>query len=172
MRTLRCQSDLAILLLGVAAALAISCGVSAQSAPPQQSAAKTEKAAPAPRRDLSEFGPPEDTMEGISPAGREVACAFHGFGAKSPTTSTNPATGPRKVPIGLANDPLDSCDPAGFPRNLLFELRPFQVVQTAKQILMLYQYQQRMAGHLDRRARAAKGSRPAVVRIFGREVGG
>jgi hypothetical protein len=42
----------------------------------------------------------------------------------------------------LANDPLDSCDPAGFPRNLLFELRPFQVVQTPNQLLMLYQYQQ------------------------------
>jgi hypothetical protein len=40
------------------------------------------------------------------------------------------------------NDPLDSCDPAGFPRDLLFELRPFQVVQTARQALMLYQYQQ------------------------------
>jgi hypothetical protein len=39
------------------------------------------------------------------------------------------------------NDPLDSCDPAGFPRNLLFELRPFQVVQTPNQVLMLYQYQ-------------------------------
>jgi len=39
------------------------------------------------------------------------------------------------------NDPLDSCDPAGFPRNLLFELRPFQTVQTPNQVLMLYQYQ-------------------------------
>jgi hypothetical protein len=36
---------------------------------------------------------------------------------------------------------LDSCDPAGFPRDLLFELRPFQVVQTGKQVLMMYQYQ-------------------------------
>ena len=32
---------------------------------------------------------------------------------------------------------------AGFPRNLLFELRPFQVVQTANQVLMLYMFEKR-----------------------------
>ena len=35
------------------------------------------------------------------------------------------------------------CDPAGFPRNLLFELRPFQVVQTPNQVLMLYMFEKR-----------------------------
>jgi hypothetical protein len=131
-----------ILLLGVAAALAVSCSLSAQSAPPKQSAApKTEKAAPAPRRDLSGIWATEDVMEGISPAGPKSHAPFTDFGANLANNVYKPGEGPRKVPIGLTNDPLDSCDPAGFPRNLLFELRPFQAVQTGNQILLLYQYQ-------------------------------
>ena len=35
-------------------------------------------------------------------------------------------------------------DPAGFPRNLLFELRPFQVVHTPNQVLMLYMFEKRL----------------------------
>ena len=52
-----------------------------------------------------------------------------------------PGDGPRKVEVGMINDPLDGCDPAGFPRSLFFELRPFQIVQTPNQVLMLYEYQ-------------------------------
>jgi hypothetical protein len=53
-----------------------------------------------------------------------------------------PGWGPREVAVGLTNDPLDNCDPAGFPRDDLFELRIVQIVQTPTQVLMLYQYQQ------------------------------
>ncbi len=52
-----------------------------------------------------------------------------------------PGDGPRKVALGLINDPLDGCDPAGFPRDLFFELRPFRIAQTPDQILILYEYQ-------------------------------
>lgn len=52
--------------------------------------------------------------------------------------------GVRMVPIEQINDPLSTmADPAGFPRNLLFELRPFQVVQTQNQVLMLYMFEKR-----------------------------
>jgi hypothetical protein len=34
-------------------------------------------------------------------------------------------------------------DPEGFPRNLLFELRPFQIVQTPNQVLTLYMFEKR-----------------------------
>jgi hypothetical protein len=37
------------------------------------------------------------------------------------------------------NDPFDTCDPIGFPRIILFNLRAVQIVQTPKQVLMLYQ---------------------------------
>jgi len=55
--------------------------------------------------------------------------------------SYKPGWGPREVPVALTNDPLDNCDPAGFPRNNLFELRTIQIVQNAYQLLVLYEYQ-------------------------------
>jgi hypothetical protein len=130
------------LVVGVVAVLAHSLGASAQTAPPKQpEVAKSQKAAPAPRRDLSGIWDVEDMMAGISPTGVKSHAPFTAWGADVANNVYKPGDGPRRVPIGLANDPLDSCDPAGFPRNLLFELRPFQVVQTPNQVLMLYQYQ-------------------------------
>jgi hypothetical protein len=135
----------AISVLGAAAALALSCAASAQTAPPMPSsppaAAKTAKAAPAPRRDLSGIWDVENVFEGILPMGVKSHAPFTEFGANLAYNVYKPGEGPRKVPVSLTNDPLDSCDPAGFPRNLLFELRPFQSVQTPNQVLMLYQYQ-------------------------------
>jgi hypothetical protein len=129
-------------VIGVVAVLALCLGTRAQTAPPKQpGVAKSHRAAPAPRRDLSGIWDVEDTMEGISPRGVKSHAPFTAWGADVASNLYKPGDGPRRVPIGLVNDPLDSCDPAGFPRNLLFELRPFQVVQTPNQVLMLYQYQ-------------------------------
>jgi hypothetical protein len=130
-------------VMAVAAVLAFSFVARAQTPPPQQQeAAKTPKAAPAPRRDLTGIWDVVDRMEGISPRGVKTHAPFTAFGANIANNVYKPGDGPRRVSIGLVNDPLDSCDPAGFPRNLLFELRPFQIVQTPRQLLMLYQYQQ------------------------------
>jgi hypothetical protein len=130
-------------VFGAVAGLALTIGVRAQTAPTQQpEAAKTHQVAPAPRRDLSGIWDVADRMEGISPAGVKSHAPFTALGANIANNVYKPGDGPRRVPIGLANDPLDGCDPAGFPRNLLFELRPFQVVQTTNQVLLLYQYQQ------------------------------
>ncbi len=129
-------------VLGVVAVLVLSFGARAQTAPPKQPApAKSQKAAPAPRRDLSGIWDVEDRMEGISPAGVKSHAPFAAWGSEVANNVYKPGDGPRRVSVGLVNDPLDSCDPAGFPRNLLFELRPFQVVKTPNQVLMLYQYQ-------------------------------
>jgi hypothetical protein len=43
------------------------------------------------------------------------------------------------APIADINDPFDTCDPIGFPRIILFNLRGVQIVQTPTQVLMLYQ---------------------------------
>ena len=43
------------------------------------------------------------------------------------------------APISQINDPFDTCDPIGFPRIDLFNLRGLQIVQTKNQVLMLYQ---------------------------------
>jgi hypothetical protein len=129
--------------IGVVAILAIPFGMRAQTAPPQQpDAAKAPKAALAPRRDLTGIWEPVNRMEGISPTGVKTHAPFTALGANIANNVYKPGDGPRRVSIGLVNDPLDSCDPAGFPRNLLFELRPVQVLQTSNQVLMLYQYQQ------------------------------
>jgi hypothetical protein len=119
--------------LGVVAALLFSLSLHAQ--------AKPGKTAPAPKRDLSGIWGPEDRMEGISPAGVKSHAPFTDFGANLANNVYKPGDGPRAAPIASVNDPLDGCDPAGFPRNLLFELRPFQAVQTRNQVLMLYMYQ-------------------------------
>jgi hypothetical protein len=52
--------------------------------------------------------------------------------------------GARMVPADQINDPLSTmADPAGFPRDLLFELRPFEVVQMPNKVLMLYMFEKR-----------------------------
>jgi hypothetical protein len=128
-------------LIAVVAILTCSLALCAQTPPPQQpQPLKSRKAAPAPRRDLSGIWDVANTMEGISPQGVKSHAPFTAWGADRANVY-KPGDGPRRVPIAHVNDPLDRCDPAGFPRNLLFELRPFQVVQTPNQVLMLYQYQ-------------------------------
>jgi hypothetical protein len=93
---------------------------------------------PAPRRDVS--GVWDAFAAGIQPAGVKSHAPFTEWGEKMASTY-KPGDGPRKVPLALINDPLDGCDPAGFPRNLFFELRPFKVVQTPDQVLIMYEYQ-------------------------------
>ena len=130
------------LSVGLGATLALSFGLRAQTAPkPAPAPVKESKATSVPRRDMSGIWDVENTMEGISPRGVKSHAPFTDFGTNLANNIYKPGDGPRKVPIGIVNDPLDSCDPAGFPRNLLFELRPFQVVQTSKQTLIVYQYQ-------------------------------
>ena len=93
---------------------------------------------PAPRRDIS--GVWDAFAAGIQPAGVKSHAPFTEWGEKMADTY-KPGDGPRKVQLALINDPLDGCDPAGFPRNLFFELRPFRVVQTPDQVLIVYEYQ-------------------------------
>jgi len=126
-------------LIEAVAMVGLLLGVQAQTTRAQQT--QTKKSGPAPRRDMSGIWEVENTIEGISPAGVRSHAPFTAWGANVANNVYKPGDGPRKVPIGNVNDPLDSCDPAGFPRDLLFEFRPFQVVQTANQVLMMYQYQ-------------------------------
>ena len=54
----------------------------------------------------------------------------------------NKPSGPgvRQVPVALSNDPVDQCDPVGFPRMDLFQLRTFELAQTANQVIYLNQW--------------------------------
>ena len=93
---------------------------------------------PAPRRAIS--GIWDAFAAGIQPTGVKSHAPFTEWGEKMANTY-KPGDGPRKVPLALINDPLDGCDPAGFPRDLFFELRPIKIVQTPDQVLILYEYQ-------------------------------
>jgi hypothetical protein len=92
---------------------------------------------PAPRRDLTgiwDAGP-----VGIQPTGHETA-PFTPW-ALERLKDIKPGNGPRAVTEEFINDPLSiMCDPPGFPRLVLYELRPLQIVQTPNQILMLFMF--------------------------------
>jgi hypothetical protein len=109
-------------------------------------AVKSAGAGPAPRRDLS--GTWEAGGAGIGGSGqaaeREAARApFTPLGEQM-VQRNKPGNGPRIVPVAEINDPLSTLgDPTGFPRLLTFELRPFQIVQTPNQVLMLYMFEKR-----------------------------
>jgi len=71
--------------------------------------------------------PAHEAMMPYTPMGKQAMLSHKtGFG-------TNIA------PIAEINDPFDNCDPIGFPRIVLFNLRAVQIVQTPKQVLMMYQ---------------------------------
>jgi hypothetical protein len=108
---------------------------------------KTQPAGgPAPRRDLTGIWDAGGAGIGGSGQGdeREKARApFTPLGEEM-VARNKPGNGPRTVPVAEINDPLSTLgDPTGFPRLLTFELRPFQVVQTPDQVLMLYMFEKR-----------------------------
>jgi len=96
--------------------------------------------APAPRRDLS--GTWDAGTGGIQPTGH-VAAPFTPLGEQM-ARANKPGNGTRIVSVTDDNDPLSTMgDPTGFPRIVLYELRPFQIVQTSNQVLMLYMFEKR-----------------------------
>ena len=110
---------------------------------------KGQKAAPAPRHDISGFwepakgpgdaiqangaknmpsdGKPEHDLH-FTPAG-EAAFKAH-----------KPGFGVTAVQTAFINDPMDICDPQGFPRIVLHNFRTSQIVQTSNQVLILYEF--------------------------------
>lgn len=72
-------------------------------------------------------GKPEHELP-YTPAGRAA------FLANKPTFGTT------MVPSAFSNDPMPGCDPQGFPRVHLHNFRTMQIVQTAHQVLILYEF--------------------------------
>jgi hypothetical protein len=101
---------------------------------------------PAPRRDLT--GTWDAGGGGIGGSGqadeREKARApFTPLGEQM-MRRNKPGNGPFMAPVAEINDPLSTMgDPTGFPRQLTFELRPVQIVQTPSSVLMLYMFEKR-----------------------------
>ena len=89
---------------------------------------------PAPRRDVSGvwLGPAVPLLEPPAPMTAQGKALFD---------AAKPIWGPRAVPVAESNDPLVTCDPLGFPRAVLHELRGMEFVQSPDKVVQLLQYQ-------------------------------
>lgn len=104
------------------------------------------KAASAPRRDLSGiWEPAAGWLAGVQfmgaqeyPSDGKHFLPFTSAGEEAFKTH-KAGFGTNEVPIALNNDPFDMCDPIGFPRIELFNLRAIQILQTPKQVMIMYQ---------------------------------
>jgi len=106
------------------------------------------KSAPAPKRDLTGIWEPIKTLDGIQPNGArdmpadgkpEHRLSFTPFGLEMAKKNKS-SNGPDEVPPSEENDPGHMCDPLGFPRQNLFEVRATQIIQTPLQMVMLYTF--------------------------------
>lgn len=60
---------------------------------------------------------------------------------KAKFDETKVSYGPRSVPPGTGNDPVSSCEPMGYPRDLWeANLRPFEFIQTPDRVLQHMQF--------------------------------
>ena len=112
---------------------------------------KGQVSAPAPKRDLTGIWEPTPRYrDGVFATGPkeypsdtkpEHQLPFTPEGEKA-WKSHKPGFGVTAVPISENNDPFDICDPIGFPRLELFNLRAIQIFQTPKQVAIIYQNDQ------------------------------
>jgi hypothetical protein len=134
-------------IVGSAAVLALSSILGAQQLLPWNNSGLAQSpnqpaaaAGPAPKRDLT--GIWDAGGAGIGARGYQTAPLTPWGEALGKTHKSG--DGIRMVPVEQINDPLSTLgDPEGFPRNLLFELRPFQIVQTPKSVVILYMFEKR-----------------------------
>ena len=90
--------------------------------------------APAPRRDLNGVWSGGAVMRleqfpPMTPLGQKMF------------DEAKPMFGPRAVPVAQSNHGLVTCDPLGFPQNLLYEMRQIEFQATRNKMLLLSQYQ-------------------------------
>jgi hypothetical protein len=107
------------------------------------------KTSPAPQHDISgTWEPANGFLDGLGPYGAkampedgkpEHQLPYTPLGLEA-LKRTKPTIGLRSVLPGETNDPVASCDPQGFPREDLFQLRTTQILQTPVSVIILYQF--------------------------------
>jgi hypothetical protein len=101
----------------------------------------TEPDGPAPRRDLTGIWDP--ARGGIGARGARNPAPLTDWGEKKGNTHRS-GDGVRQVSADQINDPLSTLgDPGGYPRQLLFELRQVQFLQTAQSVVALFMWERR-----------------------------
>jgi hypothetical protein len=90
--------------------------------------------APAPPRDISGvwLGVAVPFLEPTAPMTARGQALFD---------AARPMYGPRAVPVAESDDPLVTCDPLGFPRSILHEMRGMELLQSPDKVTQLLQYQ-------------------------------
>jgi hypothetical protein len=92
--------------------------------------------APAPKRDISGVWsgavvPRLEPVAPMTPWGQAIFDQTRPFAGR----------GARTVEVGVSNDPMRTCDPLGFPRNVLWETRNLEFDPTPSKMIELFQYQ-------------------------------
>ena len=86
-----------------------------------------------------------------------------------------------RVGTGHSNDPMNTCDPLGIPRNLVYETRGLAFSSMPDRIVILHQYQRiwryvwmdgRASTSQECRGNGKGRTRPPVLRILGGPLGG
>ena len=105
--------------------------------------------APAPRRDISgTWEPANGPLDGVQFYGSKAVPEDGKADREPPYTplgrelwnGNKPSIGSRSVLPAEANDPVINCDPQGFPREDLFQLRTTQILQTPMSVVILYEF--------------------------------
>jgi len=107
---------------------------------------KGQKAAPPPRHDISGIWEPGAVgIQGLGASAMpedgkpEHRLPYTPLGLEA-LDRTKPSNGVRSVLPAETNDPVVYCDPQGFPREDLYELRTTQILQTPQRVVLLYQF--------------------------------
>jgi len=113
--------------------------------PPPSSRDSQKKSAAAPKRDLTGFW--DGTAEGgiqakgaiALPDAREKDVPYTPAGIAA-RKANKPGKTDQVIAVGDVNDPVDSCEPPGFPRADLHQLRVIEIAQAPSQVLLAYQF--------------------------------
>jgi hypothetical protein len=113
--------------------------------PPPKRDYAGRKSAPAPKHDLTGFW--DGTAEGgIQPKGslnfpdRGQQDVPYSAAGKTAQTLNKPGETEQPIATGEVNDPVDSCEPQGFPRADLHQLRVIEIAQAPNQVILAYQF--------------------------------
>jgi len=129
------------LTFALAAALLLPAATFAQSAPQTKPAPQGKDAAQA--KPASQPFDPHD-LSGVYILRQRAGFALSNDvppmtpWAKAKYDANKPGIGPRAQPLG--NDPMMICDPVGYPRILLYNAYPSEIVQVPGRIIQFFDY--------------------------------
>lgn len=121
-------------LLGCLVLMLCVCAPLYAQAPIETAPPPAKPAGPAPRRDIN------GVWSGAAVMRLEQFPEMTAWG-KQYFEEAKPLFGPRALPVAESNHGLVTCDPLGFPQNVMYELRQMEFQATRNKMMQLFQYQ-------------------------------